>query len=55
MGFAPMRYTTEIKKQFEFLARLTYPRNSADYAEVDAGGVPAPWAVPKRAAKDRAI
>ncbi len=55
MGFAPMRYTTEINKKFEFSARLTYPYNGVDYTEVDAGGVPALWAVQKRAAKDRAI
>src|SRR4051812_2525934 len=30
MGFARMRYTTVISKQFEFWARLTYPRTRSD-------------------------
>jgi hypothetical protein len=30
MGFAPMRYATVITKQFDYSARLTYPRTRSD-------------------------
>jgi monoterpene epsilon-lactone hydrolase len=45
----------EIRRLFSHWGDVTTDPGGVDYIEVDAGGVPAMWAVPKGAAQDRAL
>jgi acetyl esterase/lipase len=45
----------EMRALFEHMGDVTGEPSGVDYIEVDAGGVPAMWAVPKGAAQDRVI
>lgn len=45
----------EVRKLFEHWGDVTGEPGDVDYIEVDAGGVPALWAIPKNAATDRVI
>jgi monoterpene epsilon-lactone hydrolase len=45
----------EMRALFEHMGDVTAEPGGVDYIEVDAGGVPALWAVPKGAAQDRVL
>ncbi|WP_428493258.1 alpha/beta hydrolase [Rhodopila sp.] len=45
----------EVRALFEHMGDVTAEPGSIDYAEVEAGGVPAMWVVPKGSAQDRVL
>jgi len=45
----------ELRRMFEHWGDVTAEPGGVDYSEVDAGGVPAMWAVPKGAHQDRVL
>ncbi|MEQ8233832.1 MAG: alpha/beta hydrolase [Gammaproteobacteria bacterium] len=53
MAAKPDMSLDELRDMFEHWGDLTAEPEGVDYLEVDAGGVPAMWAVPKHCAQDR--
>lgn len=51
----PEMQLDELRRMFEHWGDVTAEPGGVDYVEVDAGGVPAMWAVPKGAHEDRVL
>jgi len=55
LGANPEMPLDELRAMFEHWGDVTAEPGGVDYIEVDAGGVPALWAVPKGCAQDRVL
>lgn len=55
LGANPEMPLDDLRSMFEHWGDITAEPGGVDYIEVDAGGVPAMWAVPKNCAQDRVL